>query len=599
MLKQIKKAKKPLSWFLIIAVTNFISLGLFFDFRIELPKLKIAYEHPTVKFGVEDAYAGSSASTTVTVRNAAPFFTSNAQENPASASTSPTNIYSNIQFTATSTDNENNSYYLVICSTNVVSPGAGGGAPTCGGTRYCYSNKASSTAQASCTLNIDIGFAGENYNWYAFVCDDHASDADCSSVNTGSGPSGSPFVVNHSPTFTSVATGVDNQNPGDQFRIDSVAVDPDGYRPMTASDTLTMYVCATSSNPVFGAGCQGTQLCSIGGGMASTTNPSCSFDDVAPTPDGTYAYTAYIFDKWGASSSPSSRASSYHVNNVTPSLGTVSLNNGNNIYLNLKGASEVVVLASTTVTDNNHCNDMTSATGTIYLSGVAGGNDCSADDNNCYQITNASCTYTGCTTGDATDASSVLTCSTTLAFHTIPTDATTLYASYSAQSWYSRLTARDDNSSSSFGAYTNLNGVEVVASPGIDVTTSTIPYGTIRGGFSSLSTNTPTTIVNYGNTVLDSGIMGESMLYNAVGPGMIGSTNQLYATSTFTYPETNNALNSSTPQVLNINITRPTTTAYDFTGIVYWGIGIPTSTISGDYYGTNTFSVSQSSDGSW
>ena len=80
----------------------------------------------TIKFDVN----ADTVTTAVTVGNTAPYITAGPIENPASTVASPTNVGSNTTWEATAKDNNAEDYYLIICSSNAVSP-TNGDAPTC------------------------------------------------------------------------------------------------------------------------------------------------------------------------------------------------------------------------------------------------------------------------------------------------------------------------------------------------------------------------------------------------------------------------------------------------------------------------------------
>ena len=147
-----------------------------------------------VLINIFSVYA-DSVTTAVTVGNTAPTFTAGPAENPASATTTPTNVGDNTTFQATATDSNSENYYLIVCSTNSVTA-VNGGSPTCGATTWCTSTSTTSGSQASCNRTALIGDASSNA-WYAFVCDGNATSAQCSTGQQGTGDSGSPFEVNH------------------------------------------------------------------------------------------------------------------------------------------------------------------------------------------------------------------------------------------------------------------------------------------------------------------------------------------------------------------------------------------------------------------
>jgi hypothetical protein len=587
MLKKIKKAKKPFSWFLIICVINFVTLGFVFNVNINLGRIKINFERPKLELEVPDAKALTTATTTVTVRNAPPEWTVNPYEGPTSSTSSPTNIGDNVIFRATGNDYEANNYYLIVCSVNSVNPGAGGGAPTCGGgTTYCVSTSTPDDQAAHCSHNT-AAEASESYVWYAFLCDNHTTQTDCSDGRQGNiNGNGSPYIVNHGPTFTSATSSINFVNPGGMFRFSTVSFDPDIQR--TASDTLKIYAC-DAAGASFAGGCTGNQLCTKSG---SSTDIMCDYNDTAPTPDNTYNYWVYMYDQWGATATPASRTGNYTINNVAPSVGSVTLNNSSNITPNLKNApADVTVTLYADITDQNHCSDMTQGTSTIYLSTAVNGADCAANSNDCYQITQASCGYTDCQTANATDAVARLTCTTTMAHFLIPTTEGT----YVGSSWYARLTSIDDNSAKGSGSYVVPNGVEGVSVLGLDVATSSIAYGIIRSGSNTGWANSTTTIVNYGNVPLDTNVSGTWMSTSTF---VIPESQQKFSLANFDWGSSGTAMSSTSPTLVDVVISRPTSLT-NVTDDLYWGIGIPPGTTSGDYTGLNTFLAVKDVDGGW
>ncbi len=588
MSKQIKKAKKPFYWFVIISLINSFVLGAVFNFNftLKLPKISVQYEHGSINVSSPQAKA-DVATTTVTVQNAPPAFTVDPAESPVSTSTSPVNVGGTISFTATADDPEDNSYYLIVCD----SPGVtahNGAAPTCDNTQFCVSGLTADTNQATCVYNNVTDPGSEIEEWYAYVCDNHATEADCSSYSQGSAPniaaSSSPFYVNHAPVFTAVNTTIDNQEPGGTFTFTASTTDSDVEG---GADVLYLYICDTNSWAT-STGCGGTTLCTA---TSTSPNVSCDWTSPIPTADQAYTYYAFVKDWHEMPASNNPRTNTYTVINVAPTIGagSIVLNNGNDINLNIRGAPEVVVVASSsTVIDNNGCSDLANGTSTIYLSSVTGGPDCTADDNNCYQIGTANCMITDCS-----GTTAHLICSTTMAFYTIPTDT----GDYSASSWFVRMTAIDDDGAKGSNSYTTLNGVEVIASAALDVSESQIDYGTVKSSFDTGDYNATTTIVNYGNTPLDSDISGTDMTKGTSSTDKIPANQQTYDLSNFTYPGTY-TLSSTTPATLDVVVPRPTSTA-DVSDQVFWGIAIPAGTPSGDYGGTNTFQAAVDSDGNW
>lgn len=569
-----KQIKRSLPIVLILLLINLSIYGILFNFNF------FQFATSEAAGWLTEARA-DTASSTVTVRNAPPAFVGNTFENPTSSSTSPVNIGGSISFQVTADDQENNDYYLVVCSSNSVSPGAGGGEPNCGGTKFCASALTTDNTQATCVYNNVTNPPGETRAWYSFVCDNHATEAECSGSNQGAGDSGSPIYLNHAPVFTSASTTDNYKDPGGTFTVTGYVTDEDTQGSV---DDLSLYVCDTNSWSTT-TGCAGTQLCT---GTSTTPDISCQFTDVAPTPHGNITYYAFVKDWHEMPATGNSRSATYYINNVAPTVGNVILNNGNDIYLTIKNAPEKVVWAtSTSVTDNNGCNDIVDGTSTIYMSAAVGAENCTADDNDCYQALAADCFISDC---DAQpDDIATIACSVSLAFYAIPTDNAT-GTPYATSSWLAAINAYDENFT---GSAISTSTVEVKAVAALDVSTSTIPYGIIIAGDDTGGYNATTTVVNFGNTPLDNYIEGTWMIN---GSNTIGEENQEFDLVNFNYGSGTFTLSSTTPQLVDIVAARPTNMT-DVSDDVFWGIGIPLGILSGDYTGTNTFTAALDPNG--
>jgi hypothetical protein len=569
-----KKIKHSLPGLLIIILVCSLVVGFSFNLDFNLKTYLANAQNDT-------------ATTQVQVRNAPPVFTVDPLENPVSTTTSPINYGTNISFSATASDAESNSYYLAICSTNGVTA-HNGAAPTCNVTAYCVSPAASSTVQASCTYS-NVSLAAEQVDWYAFVCDNHATEADCSPVNQNLGqPGGSPFFVNHAPIFTLATTSVDNRNPGQAVTIMASSTDPDVTAPL---DLLTIYVCATNSFATSSGCASGQEICHAT--STGTSNPSCNYTIPVPTPHGASAnYFAFVMDWHWLASTGNPQQSQYHVNDVSPQVTTVAINSnqGASMTLNMKNQSGLVVYASSTsVSDNNGCLDLVGASSTIYMSSVANGANCSDDPNNCY-IASTTCFLTDCS--GAGDALATYTCSSTLAYHAMSTDSAGGNNPRDLSNWLARLSVWDGTFSTST---ISASGKDVNTLTALDVTEATIPYGTVKATFNTGAVDATTTVVNFGNGPLDSKLYGTDM----AGPGTIGVYMQQWATSTggFVYPA-GFILTSTTTPSASLIIPRPTSQA-NVSDEVYWGIGIPGGTPSGSYSGSNTFEAALKGNGNW
>ncbi len=578
-----RKIRRSMPWLIIISLISLMVSGAIFNFNISVHKN--INSKLSLQINIKQAEAqNDTASTTVTVRNAPPAFTVDPAETPASTSTSPINVGGSISFVATADDPENNDYYLIVCDSDSVIASTTGGPPTCGGTTFCVSGLTTDETQANCTYTNLVDPGAETDDWYAFVCDNHATEADCSSANQGVAPnisaSSSPLYVNHAPTFNYVYTSDNNKDPGGTFTITASTTDSDV---LGGQDVLYLYVCSTDSWST-STGCTATEFCS---GTSTSPNIDCSFSTSTPAPDGDWTYYAFVMDQHYFASPGNSQNNTYTVNNVSPQVSNVQLNSGNDIILNMRGAPETVVVASSTVTDNNGCADIVDATSTMYLSSVAGGANCTADDNNCYQIANTSCMITNCSGAIAN-----VICSTTFAFYAVPTDAALTGNPNAADSWLAKITAYDE---ALRGASTTNTGIDVNGTTALEVTQTEIAYGTIQAGQNTGTSTATTTVINYGNTPVNSDVIGDDMLKDAVGPDYIGANNQEFALSYFLYGA-GTSLSSTTAQTIDIDAARPTSTS-DVSDNIFWGIGVPVGVPSGDYYGENTFTAAFDSTG--
>ncbi|RLB04552.1 MAG: hypothetical protein DRG59_10125 [Deltaproteobacteria bacterium] len=506
--------------------------------------------------------------------NSAPSFTVQPSDS-GSASTTPTNNGDDINFTATASDAEGDDYYLAICKTNSITAG-NNTPPNCNDGDWCISNVASSTVQANCSYTTDLP-AFESRDWYAFVCDRRsgAGVSQCSSYSQGeiSIASGSPFNINHAPSFTSISTQNDNQDPGSSFTITTISSDSDTEG---GNDTLYLYVCRTN-DATFSDGCSDDTVCSVT--ATSSPNATCYYNDIAPTLSGSYTYYAFIFDNHGMAATTNSQINSYTINNIKPVLGTLILNNGNDITLNIKGAADVQISASTTVSDQNGCIDLVSATAVIYMSNATNTYNCTGDYNDCYHINTSSCVKSDCIDDD--DFTAVYTCTANIKYFAIPTD-NSINNPWEPYNWLSRVIVYD-------GTYyeaATSSSVELISSIALNVAEETINYGTIGDNNDTGSINATTTIVNYGNTPINNNLYGIDM--NRVPAGIISVDNQEYNLSPFVWGSGNDLATSSS--LVDIIVPKPTSSD-DVYDEIYWGIGIPLDTPPGDYSGNNTFSA--------
>jgi hypothetical protein len=587
-----KQLKRSMPLFIIFCLLcSTFAVGLVFNYDIS-----VSYKDGKLSFNVNNPEAqadGDTATTTVTVKNAPPTFNGFPAEVPASTSTSPVNIGYPIGFSTQASDVEGNSFYLIICDAPGVTASTTGGAPTCTGHTLCVSGLTGIASAASCTdasVVDPISLGGsddEMQDWYAYVCDNHATEGACSDTysqgaSANSGNDSSPFYVNHAPVYTAVTTTIDNRDPSQLYTVTASVTDVDTRG---GNDELDMYVCQSNVWSTT-TGCA-IPLCA---GTSTSPNPSCQFATSTVgygwvAKDGTYPYFTFVKDWHEMPAAANSRSANYTVNNVAPSVSNVILNNSANITLNLKGAPGKVVIATGTISDLNGCTDVNHATSAVYMAGTSGGWRCTANDDNCYQIVQANCMMVSGTCDVYPDASVDYVCSTTLAFHADPTDVGN--SNPNSGTWWEAAVDGFDEALNG-AASSTVNIVDVIQAPALNVVEAAIPYGSIRGGMDSGAANATTTVEVYGNMPIDTTFLGVDMLRTG-GGGWIGSDQQMYSLANFTYPAGTWTLSSTTNPVRDLDLPKPTTAAIDVSDPVYWGINIPAGKLSGIYNGSNTF----------
>lgn len=520
--------------------------------------------------------------------NTAPTITVTPYELTASTATAPTNQGSAITFRTTATDTAN-SYYLVICSTNSVTAGASGAAPTCGGTRYCVSSATASGVQASCSYTTTSGNAWSNA-WYAFVCDNNSTNPLCSTASQGSGNSGSPFYVNHNPSLTasSVSAAV---NPGGTITWSTTSSDPDG-------NTVKLLVCKTQA--MSSGSCTGGAWCTS---SLVASNASCSYVATAPYADGSYNAYPYIVDQFNLSAKGIQQGvnKAFTVNNVAPSVDSVTLNNGSAISLTEGSTTSIEIAAD--VTDDNGCtnlsagDEISSVKGYLYRSGVAySGCDTSGEANANYCYPEISCSAVK----SCSDGLAAYSCNANVQYYADPTDSLT---PYSAEHWLSTVKATDDDSAS--GVETSAAGVELLSIAGGDTTPTTLDFGNLSVGQSNTYIDVPLLTKTTGNSAINIKVKASTASLctdyptcSTTGRTPIPIGQQKYSLNNTTLYSSGTSILTTTDALVEIKIPKQTTSTQQ-SKYSYWGIAIPTGTLPGVYNGLNVITYQKAAVVDW
>jgi len=579
-----EKVRRAIPWFLV--------LGLIFS------TIFIVFHSGQIMTRADDL------GTSVTVGNAAPSFDVAPYEDPSSHNGSglgdtagnPTNVGSNVTFKATGDDPNGDNYYLAICKTDAITAGTSGGAPTCDGGSWCISSSTPDETEASCTYTVQAGDSEVN-EWYAFVCDAASSDQQCSSLNQGTGNSGSPFYVNHRPTFTAYSDD-SPADPGATVTWTTTSEDPDSSG---GDDTITLYVCKSAGfSGGASPGCTGDEWCHDA--SPGVSNSSCSYTLPSVYQDNDYSAYGYIVDNHGlvASAGQQGTDSTLTVDNVAPSISASSidlLDTDESGYLTLtteEGETQDF-LVKFIVTDYNSCvnaasgDEIVSAIIHVYRSGIgqaACDDDTEDDANNCYANahngTGGECVQD--TTVDACNGSTDSTvgwrCEFPLQYHADPTVANSEYPS---ENWLVSVQVTDDDSATS-NLTEDSDGNELDMFLAYDVTQSSISYGTVSAGNDSAEQTT--TVKATGNVGLDEDLSGTDMTLAGDGES-ISVSQQVYNLTSGLGWSSGTALTTSAVEV-ELNCAKTTVTASPETANTYWYLRVPEGTTAGTYNGTNT-----------
>lgn len=575
------------------------------------------------------AYAQDAATTTVTVTNVAPIWSTNAEENPASSTGTPTNVGSDTRWLGTGTDSNDEPYYMIVCSTSTLPVASSTGAPWCvGGTiRWGVSALTPSGQVATATRTAVAGDVELN-EWWAFICDENDANPACNLTavqGNGDFDASSPFYVNHRPIFNFF---YDNspQDPGLSVTWTASSVD---YDVVVDADTVQLFVCKANDFTGSACGAGGTYCTS----SLVSSSPTCAFALEYPKPDGNYTAFGFVLDNHGFAVSGGSQGtdSVLTVNNVAPTIAaaSISLNDSDAsgpLTLLNEAATTTGFNVKFTVADGNSCvttastSEITTALINVYRSGVGYWgciNGSQFDANSCYA---ASATGSGtwrvfsgadkdaggiCNGSD--DDTQAWTSTFTLWYVADPTDGSTASDSaFFAEDWLNSVAAFDDQSASS-----NLiellpgNARELQSFLAVDLRTPTIAYGSLAPGQNTEPLSVTTVLAATGNVGLDQSASGSHMCVPY--PNCSGSAtdtihvfNQHYTATAGTVFTNGIILTSTTSPELEVNGRKSTATSHQQTASSYWGILVPiTITQAGDYTGQNTIYGIKSEGSQW
>lgn len=554
------------------------------------------------------AVMADTATTTLTVLNTPPEWTTDAQEAFESSVIVPTNAGSNVVWNAVGTSPNLNNLYLLICKTSSTPTANPSAAPTCAGgssNQWAVSTAVPSGSNATSTYTAQDTDPEIN-EWFAWICDGDATYPLCTATyKQGSGNTASPFVVNHRPTFTNVSNS-GSLLPGDTITWYTTSSDPDSQ----TTSTVQLFVCRSNDFDGNSCGAGGT-FCSS---TIVTSNASCSYNVPIPTQDQTYNAYVYIKDYYNFPASGGSHGSnsSYVVLTAAPTIASSSiqlLNNSTsspNLTLTVPNGETPGFQVAMTVSSINSClsasntPEIASVIANVYRSGVGMANCQTAgqyNTNNCYPAAVGTGTWNlSCSVGTCAGSSSLTvnaTCTFPLWFNADPTDGTLASdTQYFSQNWLASAQATNWKGGTSTLTEAAI-GNELVSFLAYQMTTPQIAYGGVAPG-SSTSIFASTTMVAVGNVGLNQTLYGLDMCKTfPTCTGGVTSTipvaNQRYATSATTFAN-GTPLGYNPGSTLALAVPKTTATSSPSNRQTYWGVAVPSQVnISGDYTGQNTF----------
>jgi len=274
-----------------------------------------------------------------------------------------------------------------------------------------------------------------------------------------------------------------------------------------------------------------------------------------------------------ASAQNTTSSTSVSVGNSTPVVSGVTISSTTIVLI--ANATKTITV-SFSVSDSNGCNDVfTSGNVTTTLYRTSLGNSCTADNLNCYRVTT---TTNNCTNQTSANATSTF----ELWYIAQATDAS---SSFPTDSWRATAEAKD-GAAATHSANSGTSTVQTLTA--INISPTSINYGTVSAGTNTGALNQTTTVANAGNSSSTLTVNGSTQLTS--GGNVIDYSNQKFGTTSVTYASLPQSLATSAAAVSgfrlnpNINLT-PTS------GPVYWGLAVPGGQPQGSYTGVNLFSA--------
>jgi len=293
-----------------------------------------------------------------------------------------------------------------------------------------------------------------------------------------------------------------------------------------------------------------------------------------------------IFAEWTEATSVFTYSAMWADVPMPCTLGSVMLNSGNSISLN-EGVSTTIT-ATGTFSDPNGWQDVAGGGQAaeiwqhnceeevrLYRSGVSGGEACNENDNNCYGGNGG---FT-CATSNCSSNSCDFSVSRDVWFHADPTDSGT----WESEDWRFYMYIEDLQSNTD----TASTNEELNTLHALDVSTSSIDYGSLNPGADTGTLNQTTTVTDTGNAAIDIYLYGDD-IESALSSIAVGQ--QEYDVSSSTSYGSGTDATSTVTNKVELDLSKPTAHSPNTsTDDIYWGLGIPSVQKAGSYTGTTTF----------
>lgn len=261
-----------------------------------------------------------------------------------------------------------------------------------------------------------------------------------------------------------------------------------------------------------------------------------------------------------------------------PEISSILLNNNSDIILTANTSTSVVATAN--ITNATGYSNIDTVIAKFYRSGVAGGDACTADDNNCYQ--------TNCTLGNCADNSCVATCQIDMQFFAEPTDAGTPWESNYWRVW---MRAEDVYSQSGEG-FSQSGAVELQSLAGLMLEGADIVFGQLSPGQATDPLTSSVKISSVGNTAIDLYVSGEDMINVAYPSSTINVNNIRFATNSFFSYSSSTELAVSPGVSVDLDFSKPVSIGTVPSSTLWWGIKAPIPTMAGSYQSNIIYSGS-------